>query len=215
LDMEDYESIAAFVKKCETLARIDITLLNAGLQNSTFKTTAATKHEQTVQVNYISTALLTILLLPVLKSKRPSPSKPALISVVTSDTAYFAKLEAQGPVLPRFDDPKDYSMNTAYPCSKLLVQFFITKLAEQVSADDVIINMVNPGLCAGTSLSRDQTNWVASQIFAGVKSIVGRSTQDGASTYVDAIVAKGKESHGSYCSDWKIQPYVSPISLPR
>jgi NAD(P)-dependent dehydrogenase (short-subunit alcohol dehydrogenase family) len=203
LDMESYDSISAFVKRSDTLTRIDIVLLNAGINNPDFKITTATKHEQTVQVNYISTALLTILLLPVLKKKRPSSSKPSLLCIVNSDVSYFAKLVNKGPVLPPFDEEKRYSVTKSYWGSKFLQQLFITKLADQISADDVIINMTNPGLTKGTGLMKGVG--VADYIFGGIKALLGRSTEVGASAYVDAVV-RGKESHGSYVSDWKIQP---------
>ena len=32
---------------------------------------------------------------------------------------------------------------------------------------------------------------------------MGRAVEVGASTYVDAVVTKGKESHGCYITNWK------------
>lgn len=80
--MEDYDSIRNFATECESLARIDMVILNAGLQKTTFRRARTTGHELHVQINYISTALLTILLLPVLKAKRP-PSDPPVLSIVS------------------------------------------------------------------------------------------------------------------------------------
>jgi hypothetical protein len=39
-----------------------------------------------------------------------------------------------------------------------------------------------------------------------MKSLLGRTLEVGASTYVDAAVVKGKESHGSYIADWEVKP---------
>ncbi|KAI0133783.1 hypothetical protein BJ170DRAFT_607441 [Xylariales sp. AK1849] len=206
LDMEDYESIKAFATKCGSLNRIDIALLNAGLLNQVFRRSPATNHEQLIQVNYISTALLSILLLPVLKAKRPSPTKPGLLCLVTSDTAYWAKLENNSNLISQFDKEEAYSGFHRYMTTKLFEQFFVVKLAENISADDVIINMVNPGLCTGTALSRDSARSILFGIF---ERLMARSLEVGGSTYVDAVALKGKESHGSFVSDWSIRPYPS------
>lgn len=82
LEMESYDSIRAFADRCATLPRIDIVLLNAALMKMAHTTVPATGHELTMQVNYLSTALLAILLLPILKSKRPSVPKDLLFLVL-------------------------------------------------------------------------------------------------------------------------------------
>jgi NAD(P)-dependent dehydrogenase (short-subunit alcohol dehydrogenase family) len=211
LDMESYESIQGFVRNCETLARIDIVVLNAGLQKDVFERVEATGHEKTVQVNYISTALLTILLLPVLTAKRTSDledSKPPILSIVASDTAYWAKFDFKKPLIPQFDNPKTFN-HTNYQRSKLLLFWFVVKLSELISAEDVTINLTNPGLTDGTSLNTEmfsKFNPVLRIIASRVKGFIARTVEDGASTYIYATVVQGKESHGSYVSDWKIQP---------
>lgn len=81
------------------------------------------------------------------------------------------------------------------------------KLKGNVSADDVIVNLVCPGLVRGTGLQRDWPKpvlWMAK----AVTSIPARSVEVGASTYVDAVAMKGKESHGSFLMSWKVAPYV-------
>jgi NAD(P)-dependent dehydrogenase (short-subunit alcohol dehydrogenase family) len=70
LDLESCDSIRAFADQCETLPRIDIAILNAGLMNSPYTIVPATKHDITMQVNYLSTALLAILLIPLLRAKK-------------------------------------------------------------------------------------------------------------------------------------------------
>lgn len=93
LYMESYDSIQAFVRKCDMeLSRIDYTILNAGLGPMAFNTVPSTGHEKTIQVNHLSTCLLTILLLPILKAKaRAVGGSPARITVVNSVTAHLCK----------------------------------------------------------------------------------------------------------------------------
>lgn len=86
------------------------------------------------------------------------------------------------------------------------------ELRNYVSAEDVIVNLVCPGLVKGTELQREWPKavmWIAKTFTA----IPARSTEVGASTYVDAVVVKGKESHGSFLMSWKVAPYV-PSQLP-
>ncbi|CEN60454.1 hypothetical protein ASPCAL02892 [Aspergillus calidoustus] len=214
LDMESYESIQRFVRQCDTLSRIDIVILNAGLQKDVFEQVEATGHEKTVQVNYISTALLTILLLPVLKAKHNSEdSKSPILSIVASDTAYWAKFDLNKPFIAQLDNPKTFN-HTNYQRSKLLLFWFVVKLAEVVSADNVTINLTNPGLTDGTSLNTEtfsKFNPVLRAIASRAKGLMARTVEVGASTYIYATVLQGKESHGSYVSDWKFQPYPAVV----
>ena len=70
LDMESYDSIIQFVQHCQHLPRLDIGILNAGVSKYKFERSPHTKHESTLQITYLSTSLLAILLVLVLKTKR-------------------------------------------------------------------------------------------------------------------------------------------------
>ncbi|TVY33331.1 Short-chain dehydrogenase/reductase [Lachnellula subtilissima] len=214
LDMESYESIQAFVRKCDIeLSRIDYTILNAGLSAMAFNTVPPTGHEKTIQVNHLSPCLLTILLLPILKAKaRAIGGSPVRITVVNSVTAHLCKFpnRNQRPLLPSFDDTKitPWDPEERYGVSKLLSQLFLVELAEHVNSDDVVINMVDPGLTKGTSLSRDAKGviGVAAKAFFA---LAGRPVDRGAATYVDALLGHGKESHGCFLMNTEISPLAT------
>lgn len=223
LDMESYDSIVAFAKRCEQeLQRIDIAILNAGLMMSNFQASKFTGHEVVFQVNFLSTALLAIFLLPILKAKRePLRSTaegklgpaPARLSIITSDTHYWSTLNTEypqmlkrGPILPQFDHPEGYSMMLGYQRSKVLVTMFVEELAERVDHHDVIINSVGPGLTKGTSILRDTVGLFLRAVHAIVGATVPRTVEIGASTYIDGTVWKDKESHGSYLAEWTYKP---------
>lgn len=219
LDMESYDSIQTFARKCADLpTRIDMVILNAGVARLKFATSRATGHELTIQVNHISTLLLTILLLPILSSSKHKLAvaggnghnqhqRPPVLTLVNSVTAHLAKFpnKAQRPLLPSFNDPATYDATERYGVSKLLNQLATVKLTELISPDDVIINMVDPGLTKGTGLARDAKGayGVAMKV---VLSIAGRPVNRGAATYVDAVLAHGKESHGCFLMNCKIAP---------
>ncbi|KAH6651533.1 retinol dehydrogenase 12 [Truncatella angustata] len=207
LDMESYDSIRKFVEQCATLPRLDIAILNAGVMTFSYKTVADTGHEVSMQVDYLSTVFLALLLIPVLKSKKvPHASRPPVLNIVGSDMAYWASMKTKEPILPQFDDPKTFSSAAAYGNSKLLLIFFVAKLSELVKPSDVLLNLSNPGMTKGTSFGRDG-NVVVKKIFDVAKFFLARSADLGASIYLDAALTRGAESHGSFISDWAIKPF--------
>ncbi|KAB8068898.1 hypothetical protein BDV29DRAFT_161945 [Aspergillus leporis] len=166
-----YLIIAAFVQRIEgQLSRLDIIIiLIAGLGNLKFAVVPSTGHEEVMQVNYFSTVLLCILLLPVLKGKAATISPGRLTS---------------------YDNPKTFDWNEQYSASKLLAHMFLWKLVDYVSTDDVVVNLIDPGLVKGTDLQREASG-------------------KGASTYLDAALVKGKESHGCYIMNWQFRPFAT------
>jgi len=215
LDLESYDSTRAFADQCATLPRIDIAILNAGLIHTPYTVVPATQHEVTIQVNYLSTALLAILLLPMLKAKRVEGSaRPPVLTIVGSDVAYGTSMETVGPVLQQLENPKAFSPFAWYSKSKLLLALFVPKLAELVSSDEVLVNLANPGMTNGTAFLREAP-WILVKLFAVIQFVFARSVAVGASTYLDAALAEGKESHGSFTSDWAIRPYPKFCYTPE
>nr|QJQ82473.1 PesH [Pestalotiopsis humus] len=209
LDMESYESIQKFAEQCAALPRIDIVILNAALMKQRYDPHPITGHEMTIQVNYLSTALLAILLLPILKASKAKneSSQPPVLHLVASETAYYeACVPKPGPVLPQYQDPKAYDTFSWYSASKLLLILFGTRLAELVDPNDVLINMSTPGLTRSSRLDGNVSAFmkVLMRVF---RSIVGRTQEVAASVYLHAVLAAGAASHGSYISDWTIKPY--------
>ncbi|KAJ6440728.1 short-chain dehydrogenase/reductase family protein [Purpureocillium lavendulum] len=177
LDMESYASVQDFVRRCEgSLSRIDVVILNAGMSPSKFATVPATGHERAIQVNHISTALLAILLLPVLKSKSAGVSPPRL-TIVNSAMAHLCAFpnKRQRPLLASFDDTAvtPFSSPERYGVSKLLCQLLVVRLARMVDPADITINMVDPGLTKGTGLSRESEGLLG-LINAAALAICGR-----------------------------------------
>lgn len=211
LDMESYDSCRGFADQCAALPRLDMVILNAGFMKTPFATISETGHEVTMQVNYFSTALLSILLLPVLREQKKSADgetrKPPVLAIVGSDIMWSTKVETVGPVLNQFDEPKEFAQPRWYGVSKLLLALFVWRLSEAVSPDEVIINLVNPGMTGGTSFfSRE--SFVVRKAIGLVQFLLARKADVAATTYVDAVAARGKESHGAILSDWTIKPLV-------
>ncbi|KAH8203058.1 hypothetical protein TruAng_002786 [Truncatella angustata] len=207
VDMQSYDSVRAFADRCAALPRIDLAILNAALIKMSYTPVPSTGHELSMQVNYLSTALLAILLLPILRSKKVATSKPPVLSIVGSDMAYLAKMRTKGPILEQLDTPDGYAQLDWYGRAKMLLVFFVAKLADTVDSD-VVINMPNPGTCGGTSFFREWST-LSGVMVAVLQFVFARSAEVGASTYLDATIARGPESHGCFLSDWAIKPYPS------
>jgi NAD(P)-dependent dehydrogenase (short-subunit alcohol dehydrogenase family) len=211
LDMLSYDSIHAFVKQCSKLPRLDVVILNAGVANAKFEINPSTKHEKTFQVNYISTTLLAVLLLPILKAKSP-PNVPGRLTIVASAMGWSAALPNRNtvPIFPTFDDPTGWNLASSserYSASKLMVLMLVLRLGNLISSEDVIINAVEPGLVGGTGLQRSAPGLLQAVIKI-LNSLVARTTQQGAWFYADASLVKGKETHGSFVVNWEIYPYA-------
>ncbi|KAJ1328010.1 retinol dehydrogenase 12 [Microdochium nivale] len=226
LDMDSYGSVQAFATRCQAALNdhrmaIDIVLLNAGIQLDVYEMSPDKKHERVLQVNYLSTMLLTILLLPVLKQGRQlrraargssnnDESSPAVLSIVSSDMAYHAPFDATAPsIIAQLDDfeERDYDSLLQYAKSKAIQQSFIPRLAELVDRDDVVLNLVNPGLCRDTAFNDGRLSGLKLLWYRLFMAIVSRTVEIGATTLVDAVAVQGRQSHGSFISDWNIKPF--------
>ncbi|KAF2678492.1 NAD(P)-binding protein [Lentithecium fluviatile CBS 122367] len=218
LDMSSYNSVLAFARRVETEpSRIDIVLLNAGLTNFNFTKVESTGHEETIQVNYLSTMLLAVLLLPILKAKRSPGGEPARLTISSAALtlhAAFPNCDAN-PLLPSFDDPKTYKPQEHYRTSKLLAHMFLWNLVDYVSADDVIVNLADPAFVKGTGLVVRNATGIVVVFVKLFGALFGRTVKLGASCYIDAIVNKGKESHGCFLMSWNVHPFAAFLYTPE
>ena len=207
LDLLHYDSITSFVKEVEdALQRLDIIVLNAGIMQHHYEM-APTGHENTIQVNVLSTALLMILLLPTFVKTRTLAQGPSRVVAVSSDIASWAKFKEQDSdtLLPALNNPESFSMPDRYCTSKLLGQLFVAEFAKRVPSSLAVVNMPNPGMCYGTSLGHDGNRFL-NALAAIPMRVLGRSSAVGARCLTDAAVNHGEDGHGQYVEDGKLQP---------
>jgi NAD(P)-dependent dehydrogenase (short-subunit alcohol dehydrogenase family) len=207
LDMESFRSVQSFAKRCEQeLERLHVVVLNAALAKVNFtRVEEGSNRETTLQVNYLSTALLAILLLPKMKPSVSSPG-PGRLTIITSDSALGVQLRdpGAGGLLDSIDSREKYDGYQQYAKSKLLITMFAARLAEKVDPDEVIVNCCNPGAVKGTAFLRDVDSWFIKLPFYLMFLILGRTVVDGARVYIHSSLLLGKESHGSF-TDWLIR----------
>ena len=201
LDQDSFSSTVVFCKRAQALERLDITILNAGVMKDYYARSSA-GHEQHLQVNYLSTVLLSLLLFPRLKATATLTGKPSHLSIVTSELHAWTAFEQRSApdIFQVLNDEKSFHADN-YNITKLLEVLWIQELAPKIKSKEVIVNAVNPGFC-WSQLQRDHQNW-GLWLF---KVLVGWSTAQGGHCLVDAVIAKGAESHGLYLSEQKVTP---------
>ncbi|KAL4932570.1 uncharacterized protein BDV17DRAFT_300682 [Aspergillus undulatus] len=207
LEMLSYDSIQAFIQRCKTLPRIDCVILNAAVATGQFVLAEQTNHESTFQVNYLSTALLTILVLPLLREKKAT-GKPPRITIVSSALALVTKFAEQNAeqLFPAFDEPRNWQIPERYNTTKLLLLMFVAKLTGGVNPDEVVINCVEPGLVRNRGLDRNAP-FLLRLAFGVLRALFARSVEAGAWTYIDAAALQPGTTHGSWILNWAVHPF--------
>ncbi|KAL8758328.1 MAG: hypothetical protein Q9199_001584 [Rusavskia elegans] len=199
IDQNSFASVEAFGKRAQSLARLDIAILNAGVMKKNF-VRSSSGHELHLQVNYLSMALLSLLLLPVLNATSKAAAKPSHLTIVTSEMHMWTsfKQRTAADLFQKLDEERAFSPDH-YSISKLLGVLWAQALASKIDPSEVIINTVNPGLC-WSSLHRDDDN-LGLRVF---KHLFAWTSTQGGHCIADAAVVQQLESHGGYLSEQKL-----------
>jgi NAD(P)-dependent dehydrogenase (short-subunit alcohol dehydrogenase family) len=199
VDLASYASVLAFSERISKLPNLDAAILNAAVAKVEFST--AEGYEQSITVNVINSLLLGILLLPTLKATRQkNPSHTPRLSFVVSEVhawANFPEWKQERP-MKVLSDESTAKMGERYQLSKLLEVLLVQELAGLVRGSEVIVNMINPGLCH-SQLGRE-IGWQLTLM----KMVLARTTEVGSRTLVAGATA-GLESHGSYMTDGHVE----------
>lgn len=110
LDYSNYASVRAFGAGIAQLDRLDAVVLNAGVATKNFEVCEG--QESSITVNVISTTLLTLLLLPILRASAAKWDTQPTLTVVCSEIHTWAKFpERKAPnALQALSDPKTTTM---------------------------------------------------------------------------------------------------------
>ncbi|KZT58626.1 NAD(P)-binding protein [Calocera cornea HHB12733] len=219
LEMSSWDGVTSFANKFVNDRRaagepLDIAMLSAAMANTAFKL-APTGNEGIIQVNHWSTALLSLLLLPLLESST-TPEHTTRLMIVSSGQHRNAGLDRRPPndidYLASLNDKATFSAIQRYGLSKLLIIFFLRELSERVSRDNVIINTVCPGMIK-TQLARTAPGW-ARPIIWTLALLEANPIEKGAACYIHAVACVGKESHGLWYRRMKLTPYGEFVTSP-
>ncbi|KAI1772109.1 NAD(P)-binding protein [Hypoxylon cercidicola] len=217
LDLSVYESITSFADRAKTLERLDIVVLNAGMWSPSRPFNPQTGHEEVIQVNYISTSLLAVLLLPIAKAARRNQPQPTRITFVSSEVCGFAKFKERNevPILPAIDKPGNVDNMDRMFLSKLLGQFFFRKLAKLVPTSIAVIDAASPGSAYDTEMNREYNKTFAGAVSKKILPFFGNPSNLAAYMITDAAVNHGEEIHGKFLSFQMVEGMAPILYTPE
>jgi len=201
VDLTDFDSVKAFVRALEKETdHLDVALLNAGLGNPAY-VKAPSGWEMAVQVNVLSTALMAVLLLPLLRAAAKPGQTPPHLTFVNSNGHGLAErkwIGDDGSLLQAATAEKGWDAKKSYMMVKLLgmaVMLAVARATAENGKPQIIVTAVCPDLCK-TDLGRN-FNIVAKIIMVPFQTLFARTAEEGSRSLVSAT-ALGPESHGGF-----------------
>ncbi|TQN73445.1 Short chain dehydrogenase atnD [Colletotrichum shisoi] len=220
LDQSSFDSVKEFAARADRLPRLDYVVLNAGVAAS--KRVDAEGWESQVTVNVLSTFLLSLKVLPVLRRTGKTHNVTPKIVIVSSDASQlgaratvsednlvFRVLTAKSQAKFRERNAEDIykalntnkSLTDRYGTTKLMQVMLARQMAIAADASGkgrVQVTTLNPGLCS-TALFRNIPFPLTLVVKVGLK-LLARSAEVGSRCLMAAAFA-GEEAHGRYMSD--------------
>lgn len=206
IDMGSFQSVKLFAQEVSQEEELHVAILNAGLA-APARRISPEGYEMSLQVHALSTALISIILLPKLRKTSLDSGVSTHLEIVGSIAGRGAKLDElseKTPILDQVNEPSFFSSQKQYMFTKLFEFYVMQGLVQATESwrssspgPDVIINAVCPGLCR-TTLGRDFPAFLRVPMeFA--YSMIARTAEEGARSYVSGVTL-GKEAHGELWS---------------
>lgn len=209
VDLSDFASVQDFVRNLGQETRyLDVALLNAGLANPKFEQCPA-GWEMAVQVNVLSTALMAVLLLPMLRDTAAARGKAVHLTFVNSHAHNMVKKDwyasAGGSLLKAANDREKWDVARSYSMVKLMGMSVMQAVARGAAnapgrplgpkQPAIIVNAVCPDLCK-TDLGR---NFGTMSQISGFffQAVFARTAEEGSRSLISAT-ALGPEGHGRF-----------------
>ncbi|KAJ7188859.1 short-chain dehydrogenase [Mycena filopes] len=220
LDLTSFASVKELALDAR-VGLIDTLVANAAMATRKFVKTED-GWEFALQVNYLSNALLCILLLPHL-IKSGTAESPSRMILLTSDGHHLvnaSKLPKAESILDTLNDSTYCTpgvMRNRYDVTKTLLLMFAGELAARLpQASPVSVMNVNPGFCH-SRLTRETESKLTGKLLVGAfKRIVARTTEEGSRTIVHAVVTpEQKKLHGQYITACAIAGESDFLSSPE
>ncbi|CAK7207243.1 hypothetical protein SEUCBS139899_010053 [Sporothrix eucalyptigena] len=186
IDMMTFEGCRKLAEHAKTLKSIDHALLTAGILAFN-RRDSPEGWETSIQVNFLSTALIALLLIPHLKAS-PSNPNPPVLTFVTSfgiyPSSFTMGLPKSGSYLRRLSTSRDgMEQGHQYGRSKGALLYFARELATRV--DGVTVTNADPG-SAWTPLTNPNQSKLIPRL---IMNISARDPIYGAATLVNGASA--------------------------
>ena len=189
-DMSSQASVRALAEQIQReYPRLDVLVNNAG-GAAPGHTLSADGIEMTLATNHLGAALLTLLLLDLLKASAPS----RIVNVSSSEAQHPARLDTNDLQFER----RKYSVIAAYRQSKLLMNAFTFELARRLAGTGVTANCLHPGAVATNIWNPDLLPLIGGLIVAVVKPFLLNSKQGAAVSLYLATSPEVAQVSGEY-----------------
>ncbi|KAK0620116.1 hypothetical protein B0T14DRAFT_566894 [Immersiella caudata] len=209
VDMMSFKGCMGLAERLRELEYLDHALLTAGILSFKRKE-SPDGWETSMQVNFLSTALVALLLLPVMKPSPGNPNPPVLTFVTTFGiypSSFTMSVPKQGSYIKRLSNNKDgMEQGHQYGRSKAMLLYFAREMAARCSASKtapkVTINSADPGTAWTplTNANRDQfIPRIITQFSAREPEFCAVALVNGASA--------SEESHGRIVHDFDFADY--------
>ncbi|KAG1870272.1 short-chain dehydrogenase [Suillus subalutaceus] len=200
LELSSFDSVRSFVDNFETKGyTANVLIANAGISTMQYAKTPD-GYETTFQVNYLSTALLSILMLPHL-IETGTPERASRLVIVSSEVHYMAnRLKGADKWSSIIETINDEAYCTS---SVMMNRYHLSKLLEVMFIRELSSRLPTPTLVAVSAKS----NWDPIFKFAVsiYKGVLARTTEMGSRTLVHAAIEPGeRERHGHYLSSCEV-----------
>ncbi|KAJ5752936.1 retinol dehydrogenase 14 [Penicillium odoratum] len=228
IDLESFASVQAFAARVRKYnfegGQLDIAIMNAGIASVEYAVTHD-GWERGIQVNVLSTALLSLELLPLLlRNKERDPSTQPHLTILTSDIHKSIKFPEryEQHVLSVLNDEDQWKKTQVaggaterYGVTKLMDIFITMEIARLVPRDEsgnplVIINAVTPGFCKSDLLTREKAPWILKLIQA----LIAWKAEEGSKTLLHAA-NQGVETHGKWLENQVIADPGNIVTSPE
>ena len=200
-DMSSQASVRALAEQIQQkYPRLDVLVNNAG-GAALARTLSADGIEMTLATNHLGAALLTLLLLDLLKASAPS----RIVNVSSCEAQQPSRLDMNDLQFER----RKYSGVAAYRQSKLLMNAFTFELARRLAGTGVTANCLHPGAVATNIWSSAALPRIFKLLIALVKPFMLNSKQGAAVSLYLATSPEVAQVSGEYfvkCKPAKSNP---------
>lgn len=206
IDLGIFSSVRNFCQRATNLERVDVVVENAALMSSNYECFEG--YERQVTVNIISTWLMALMLLPIMKQTshafyQSSKDRPHL-TIVGSNAHFYAPFESRKQNFIFETLKGDSNMVLRYHDTKLVSLLFARAISDRMEAPGkdlaVVLNMVDPGYCQSDLMRERPYPFPVSSILGFLYWVLARTAEMGSRTFIAAASA-GIESHGLYLED--------------
>ncbi|CAG7554598.1 unnamed protein product [Fusarium equiseti] len=206
-DLMSFSGCQEIARKAQELKTLDHVLMTMGILSFN-KKLSPEGWETSIQINYLSGALLGLLLLPLLKSSPLNPNPPVMTFVTSFGiypSSFTMGMPRKGSYLKHLSNNKD-GMQQAhqYGRSKALLLYFTRELAQRASKlpHSVTINSADPG-SAWTPLTAPNQDQLIPRL---IQNFGSRAPEICAAALVNGVSASA-DAHGKIMQDFDTTEY--------